>query len=416
MKRFQFLVFIAIFIFPSTVVFSQDAPTFEVIKLADHIYKLTTDGGGYDVKVIVSIGDDGILLVDAGKEETGEDLKAQIQDLWGGLPKIIISTHSHLEHTAGNIAFSGEPTIIGHKKLRTTLQGGSYIFDEIPEEVLPDLTFADSLSLHFNGEEIKLIAFPGCHDNSDIIVWFTESKIVCVGALSNGSHFPSVDGATGDVLKYPEIVANLIDALPDNVTIIPGHGADGTMEDFRVFHDMLVKTTEIVRTEVAKGKDLAILQEENVLKDWASFEGSYVDRNQWIEYLVEGFEGGEDKKDIYEPMYYALRDKGLDGAIEYYHELKRTKSDEFLFDEGILMYIGYKLYRNDRTDEAVRFFQLCNSEYPGGSQAWLCYHFMGKIYHSRENTELALENLTKSLELNPDNTTAAELIEEIKGK
>ncbi|UCD16239.1 MAG: MBL fold metallo-hydrolase [Candidatus Zixiibacteriota bacterium] len=393
--------------------YPQESSVFDVTQLTDRIYKLSTDGGGYTVKIIVSVGEDGILLVDAGQKATAEDLKKQVLEFGKGIPKYIISTHAHVEHTGGNSIFGAAPVVIGHKNLRTTLRSGLYLFDEFPDESLPEITFSDSMSLFFNNEEIKLIAYPGAHDNSDIIIWFTESKIVCVGALSNGSHFPSVDGGTGDIRKYPGIVGEVISILPDDVTIIPGHGEDGTIDDFRAFHDMLVETTNIVRTEMARGKDAATLQEEDVLADWASFEGSYVNRNQWIQYLARGFTNPDYKKTIFEPMYYAIKEKGVEESITHYHDLKNNHREEYEFDGNELFYIGYKLYLIDKLREAVKFFELSTNEYPEGKTTWMCYHFAGKIYREMGDKETAKAFLKKSLELNPDDTEADEILKEL---
>jgi len=414
MKYSQVLIIIISSILLAIYTFSQEKPRFEVTQLTDHIFKLTTDGGGYVVKIIVSIGDDGLLLVDTGQKETAEDLKATLSTLGNAIPKFIISTHEHVEHIGGNAVFGTAPVIIGHRNLRTRLRSGSYLFDEFPDETLPDITFTDSLSIYFNGEEIKLIAFPGSHSDNDVIVWFTQSQIVCVGALSNGSHFPSVDGVSGDVLRYPEIVQEVIDILPDDVTIIPGHGEDGTMDDLRAFHEMLIKTTEIVQGELAKGKDYDALQKENVLNDWESFEGSYVDKNRWIQYLVDGFQNPDLKKSLYEPMYYTFKEKGADAAIEHYYDLKANHYDEYSFQEKELMYIAYKLYKNEKISEAIKFFELCTSEYPAGDNAWICYHYLGKGYNVKGDKELAIKYFKKSLELNPDNTKAAEMLQNLE--
>jgi glyoxylase-like metal-dependent hydrolase (beta-lactamase superfamily II) len=400
----------------SSTAFPADAPTFEIAPLTDTLYKLTTDGGGYTVKVIASIGEDGLLLVDTGKKATGEQLKAALASLGDSIPEIIINTHAHEEHTGGNRAFGREPLIIGHTNLRATLRSGSYLFDEFPDESLPELTFTDSLSLYFNGEVIKLIAFPGAHDNSDIIVWFTESQVVCVGGLSNGPHFPSVDEVTGDVLMYPAVVHELIDLLPEDVTVIPAHGADGTVDDLRALHEMLVQTTRLVREGLAEGKDVASLQQEHVLMDWMSFEGSYVDANQWIQYLADGFQRIDRKQALYEPMYYALRDRGPSGAVEEYYELQANHADEYRFREDELVYIAYKLFQNERIPEATRFFELCAAEYPEGAYTWLCYDYMGRGYTERGDHDLAATIYRKSLELNPQNTHAAEALEQLSNQ
>ena len=415
MKIYRFAILVLLSILLAGHVAAQDQPEFEVKQLSDHIYELSIDGGGYAVKVIASVGEDGLLIVDAGDESTIDALKKGLQSLKDSIPDIIISTHSHIEHTGGNKGFGLTPVKIGHVNLRTRLRSGNFLYDEFDDQSLPNVTFSDSMSVYFNGEEIKLIAFAGSHDNSDIIVWFTKSKIVCVGALSNGAHFPSVDNTTGDVLKYPEIVSRLIDRLPDDVTIVPGHGEDGNMDDYRKFYNMLQETFAAVRAEYDKGKDLATLQSEDVLKDYESFECSYVDRNKWVKYLTEGFGGKDRRPTIYEPIYYALRDQGIEGAVDCYYDLKKNHTDEYLFIDPISFFIGYKLYNNGRVPESIAFCDLYLKEFPEGDYAWMAYHYLGLGHKDRGEKKAAIKNFKKSLELNPDNSEGAQILQELGG-
>ena len=395
---------------------SQEPPVWQITPLTDHIYQLAADGGGYTVKVIASVGPDGVLIVDSGKRKEAEALQRALQEL-GGLPRIIINTHSHIEHTAGNVVFGKAPVIIAHEKVRSRLLQGSFLFDEFTEDSVPEITFTDSLTLHFNGEPIRLIAFPGAHDESDIIVWFTGSKVVCVGALCNGRHFPSVD-SRGDVLKYPEVTQRVIDLLPEDVQIIPGHGENGTMADFRAFHDMLAKTTEIVRQGVAQGKSKSQLQQEDVLRDWASFEGSYTDRQEWLGMLADRLERADSPPDdpspFFETMYHALKEKGVEGAIARYRELKAAGPAGYSLGEETLIYIPYKLYENGRYPEALRFFELCASEHPQGQYASFCHRKMGDIHRLQGHPDLAIASYRKCLEVDPKDARAAQALEELQ--
>jgi len=395
--------------------YCQDEPVFKITSLNDHLYKLTTDGGGYTVKVIASVGKDGALLVETGQGRTADDLKAALATLGAADPKYIINTHAHEEHTGGNAVFGDRPVVIGHESLRKRLTSGSYLFNEFPDFALPRLTIANSLSIFFNGEEIRLIAFPGAHDDGDIIVWFTGSRIVCVGGLSNGCHFPSVDGQRGNVLKYPEVVQQLLKILPEDVTIVPGHGEDGSMTDFRAFHNMLVRTIGIISSEMSMGKSLAALQEEDVLRDWASFEGSYVDRNQWIKYVVDGIQKPARKPTIFEPIYLALKAKGVEGALELYHDLKRNHADEYSLGEEDIVYIAYKLNQTKRVPEAMRFFEVCAQEYPAGTYAAYCHQQLADAYRAQGDSDAALKHCREVLRIDPGNARAAAMLKEIEG-
>ena len=391
----------------------QEQTGYQVDRLADHIYKLSVDAGGYAVKVIASVGSDGILLVDTGEKDDAESLVATLATLGEGAPRIIINTHAHVEHTGGNAIFKGAPLIIGQRNLRATMRSGSYLFDETPDYALPSLLFDDSLTLFFNGEEIRLLAFPGAHDNSDIVVWFVGSKIACVAALSNGTHFPSVDGVTGDVRRYPEVVEKLIRTLPDDVLIVPGHGEDHDKAGLLTFHRMLVRTAEIVRDGLAQGKDLATLQQDDVLSEFSSYEGSYTSKNRWIQYLVDGSQPRRTLRQLCEPLYYALKEGGAEQAVAEYYKLKADHLNEYRFGEMQLLIVPYKLMLNGRYADALPFVELHLKEYPDGPRAWLAHYVGGRACFELGDRRRAKQYFEESLKLNPDNEEVEDYLRQL---
>jgi glyoxylase-like metal-dependent hydrolase (beta-lactamase superfamily II) len=398
------------------ILLSQDQQVFQITKLVNGIYELVADGGGYPVKVIASVGDDGVLMVDSGEQEQGNALVDALNAFDKGMPKIIINTHSHIEHLGGNITIGKSPRIIGHKNLRDRYVNGLYVFNGIPDTVLPNITFSDSMSVFFNGEEIRLIAFPGAHDNSDIIVWFTKSNIVCTSALCNGHHFPSVDGELGDILKYPETVAKVISILPEDVKLIPGHGDDCTMKEYRAFHNMLVQTSGIIRTELAKGKSLDELQDEDILADWKTWE-LYVDRNDWIQYWVKAIHNPRPvstKMKVYAPVYHTILQSGADSAMTLYSNLKTMHSDQYEFEERTAMWIGRRLAYIDRNDDAVKFLNLCIKEYPNTEAAAISQYSLGNVYWNSGNKNLAKEPYKKYLERFAKDKTVLERLQELE--
>lgn len=404
------VVLVALLMTDGIMAWAQDSGGYAIKPFNDHLYELSIDGGGYTVKVLASVGSDGLLLLETGKADAAEQLKAALKTLTDASPKIIINSHEHTEHIGGNQAFGNTPVIIGHTNLRTRLRSGKYLFDEFPDATLPVITFTDSMSVFFNGEEIKLLAYPGGHTDNDIVVWFTGSKVAFVGAISNGTYFPSVDENSGNVLMYAPIAQMVIDRLPEDVAIIPGHGPDGTMAEFRAFHEMLVKTAAIVKAGLDAGKDLETLKSEDVLKDWASFEGSYVDRNEWMNYLVTSFQPPPVKKTIFEPIYYALRDGSIAQAIATYRDLKANESDEYACDEDPLVIIAYKLYAHGKMPGAIAFFDLCTKEFPSGTYTGLCFDYMGRAYEAEGDTTQALASYQACLKLMPDRAYAAERV------
>jgi cyclase len=417
--KFKICLLLTMGLLLSGSLFAQQEPVYQVTKLTDHIYELTTDDPMLIVvKAYVSIGDDGVLVVDCGQKKAAEGLKKAVLALKNETPKYIIDTHGHLDHIGGNYIFGKEPVIIGHKNLTKSMKTASYAFEDFGPESFPDTTFSDSMSLFFNGEEIKMYTFEGAHDDDDIIVWFTKSKIVCAGDLSNGHHFPSVEQIFGNSTKYGDVTNRVIALLPDDVTIVSGHGADGTVADYRIFNDMCIKTAEIVRNELAKGKDLATLQKEDVLKDYQSFEGGYIDKNMWLNYLVFDIQNPDRPipMDMVAPIHDALQAKGVDSAIAIYDDFKKKYDKGDGFFEMIISFIGPKLFTNNRFTESLKFCETAIKEYPNSSSLYLYYYYVGRNYQKLENKELAIKNFKKCLELKPDTPKAIQYLKELEGK
>jgi len=380
----------------------QDKPVYEVKQLTDHIYELSIDGGGYPEKVIASIGQDGLLLVDTGSEENGDSLIQVLKKLGKDKPDIIINTHSHNEHVGGNVVVGKGAVIFGHKNLRERYLNGPYVFFGYPEEVIPFVTFENPVTIHFNGEDIRLIPFTGAHDDSDVIVWFTGSKVVCTGALCNSSHFPSVDTESGDVLKYPQTVARVIDMLPEDVVIVPGHSDDCDMAGYRTYYRMLVTTSDLIKDAISKGNDLKTIQQEKILDPWKSYE-SYTTCNDWIRYWYEAIREPKHKdprsRQVYRPVYLKLKEFGVDSALLFIRQIKSR--DTIPVPDNIYIYAGYSFLLKGNMDKAINVFADCINQFPDSKSALLSYRLLAYIYRTQGDNEKAKEMYRKYLEKEP---------------
>ena len=397
----------------SGISFAQDESPFTVEKLTDNITQLITNEGSYTTNILVFDGADGLLLVDTNTKENAEELKKIIDSFGKGLPKYIINTHRHVEHIGGNAIFGPDPVIIGHDLIRKRLRSGGYLFDEWPEITMPDIAITDSIYLYFNGEKIRLIPLAGSHDDNEIIVHFTDSKIVHLSSLVNGLNFPSVD-SDGDVLKFDELVDRAIEVLPEDVTIVSGHNNNCGWHDLHNYRDMVKQTTKIVRDGLAKGKTVEQMQEEKVFAGFESYAQSYVSPEGWIEYLADGIEGGEEKKSIMEPMYYAYKDGGADGAIKEFQRLKSENADEYEFQEVELVVIGIKLNGKKEYDGSNKIFELSLKEYPDGEYRYYAYYIMSQSYRDLGQIDEAIKHCEKSIEANSEFQDGPALLEELK--
>lgn len=288
MKKFLVLVGLALCLCTNATDAQQDFSKVEVktTKVAGNIYMLEGSGGN----IGVSVGADGILIVDDQFAPLANKIKAALKTLGEGKLKFVLNTHWHGDHTGGNVVFGPEAPIIAHDNVRQRLSTDqkSELFKRTepasPREALPVITFGQSLSVHFNGEEIKVIHFPRGHTDGDSVIFFTGSNVVHMGDDFFAGRFPFVDlESGGNVEGLVRNVGEIITKLPAGVKIIPGHGPVSTAEDLKRYHRMLVETTEIVRKKIAANKTLDQIKAEGLPEEWKSWGTGFIKTDLWIE-------------------------------------------------------------------------------------------------------------------------------------
>ena len=154
MKRLTYAIVAAIAVLLCIVAWAQrDYARIEIkaTHVAGNIYMLEGAGGN----IGVSVGPDGILLVDDQYAPLAEKIRTALKELGDGPLKFLLNTHFHGDHTGGNVVFGNEAHIVAHANVRKRLQ-----MESPPKEALPVVTFDDSLSIHFNGEDDACYALP----------------------------------------------------------------------------------------------------------------------------------------------------------------------------------------------------------------------------------------------------------------
>ena len=243
--------------------------------VADNIYMLEGAGGN----IGVSVGPDGVLLIDDQFAPLAEKIRNALKELGEGSIEFLINTHFHGDHTGGNVVFGNEAHIISHTNVRKRLQ-----VEASPQEALPVITFNDSLSIHFNDEEIRVIHFPNSHTDGDSVIFFTGSNVVHLGDLFFSGRFPYVDlNSGGDVEGLIKHIEKLLTELPPDVKLIPGHGPLSDIDDLKTYHQTLVETTEVIRDQIEAGKSLEEIKAAGLPKKWRSWGAGFVSTGRWIE-------------------------------------------------------------------------------------------------------------------------------------
>jgi cyclase len=285
MNRYIALVLSIIVCVPAFLAGAQDLSKVEITssRVAGSVHMLQGAGGN----IGVSVGADGILIVDDQFAPLADKIRAALKKLGEGKLRYVLNTHWHGDHTGSNAQFGVEASIIAHDNVRKRLSGemkpASGTATPAPKEALPVITFDQSLSVHFNGEEIRAIHYPRGHTDGDSIIFFTGSNVVHMGDDFFNGMFPYIDlGSGGDVEGYERNVAAAITRIPPGAKIIPGHGPLATIDDLKTFHAMLVETIGIIRQRMKAGKTLEQIQTEGLPDKWKSWGSGFINTRTWI--------------------------------------------------------------------------------------------------------------------------------------
>jgi glyoxylase-like metal-dependent hydrolase (beta-lactamase superfamily II) len=252
-------------------------------KAAGNVYMLEGAGGN----IGVSVGPDGILIVDDQFAPLADKIRAALKTLGDGKLKFVLNTHYHGDHTGSNAQFGPEAPIIAQTNVRKRLATEQTVLGNkvpaSPKEALPIITFDQAVSIHFNGEEIKAVHFPHGHTDGDSVIFFTGSNVVHMGDDFFAGRFPFVDiDGGGDIEQLTKNVSDIIATLPADVKIIPGHGPLSTLDDLKLFRRMLFETTAIVRKEMQAGRTLDQIKAAGLPAEWKDWGTGFIKTDAWI--------------------------------------------------------------------------------------------------------------------------------------
>jgi glyoxylase-like metal-dependent hydrolase (beta-lactamase superfamily II) len=265
----------------------------KVEKVAGNVYMLTGRGGN----IGVSVGEDGVLIVDDQFASLAPKIQAALKTVTGQPVRFVLNTHWHADHTGGNAAFGKGGTVIAHDNARRRLAEGNpdllgRNFPPAPREALPVITFDSSLTVHVNGEDIRALHFAHGHTDGDSIIFFPRSNVVHMGDDFVTYGLPFVDVASGgSVLGMIENVEKALAAVPDDVKVIPGHGPLSSKADALKFTAMLRDAVALVQAAMKQGRSLEQMKAENVLARYDALGQGFVKTPAFIELIHNELKG-----------------------------------------------------------------------------------------------------------------------------
>lgn len=266
-------------------------------KVAGSVYMLYGVGGFAGGNIGVSVGEDGIVLVDDEFAPLAPKIEAVLKDITSQPVRFVLNTHFHGDHTNGNQVFGLKSVIIAHDNVRKRV-AASDEFDgkpgtRAPKQALPIITFDSNVSVHLNGEDIRGIHLPAGHTDGDTVVHFTASNVVHMGDDFFNGMYPFIDLESGGSVKgYAAAVEKVLAQLPADVKIIPGHGKLATKGDLERYLAMLNGAIAAVEKGVQQGKTLEQLQGEKILAQYdAEWGGGFMKTDAFVNELYNGLKG-----------------------------------------------------------------------------------------------------------------------------
>jgi glyoxylase-like metal-dependent hydrolase (beta-lactamase superfamily II) len=263
---------------------------------------------GAGANIGVQIGEDGVVLVDAGSAAMSSKVIAAIKKLTPQPIRYIIDTNADPDHVGGNeaLAKAGENlTANTNTGPGGTVREGASIL--ATEDVLNRMTapsgktapyasgawptetfFQAEKAMYLNDEGIEVIR-ETAHSDGDVIVFFRRSDVIMAGDILDTTRFPVIDverggSIQGEIDALNQLIKMAIPSIPlawkDGGTfVIPSHGFICDQPDLVEYRDTIVIIRDVIQDLIKQGKTLEQIQAANPTQGYRSRYGT--DTGTW---------------------------------------------------------------------------------------------------------------------------------------
>ncbi|PYO86102.1 MAG: MBL fold metallo-hydrolase [Gemmatimonadetes bacterium] len=248
---------------PAAAQVNYDTVQIRTVKVAEGVYMLMGAGGN----IGVSVGSDGVILIDDQFAPLSDKIKAAVAAL-GGPIRFLLNTHWHFDHTGGNENFAKSGVVIvAHENVRRRMSVEQFISalnrrePPSPAAALPVVTFTDAITFYLNGDSINVFHVAPAHTDGDAVIWFRKANVMHMGDTFFNGRYPLIDLSSGGSVDGMVAAADRVLALVDaNTRIIPGHGPLGDRPALQTYRAMLVTVRDRIRQAVAADQTLEQVQ------------------------------------------------------------------------------------------------------------------------------------------------------------
>jgi glyoxylase-like metal-dependent hydrolase (beta-lactamase superfamily II) len=229
-------------------------------KLNENMYVIHGSGGN----VLLSIGKDGVILVDDQYAPVTEKLKSVIANFTDQPIKFVINTHLHPDHVGGNEKLGEAGAIIvSHDNVRKRLSSDQFFefinltIPALSEKGLPIITFSQNMTFYQNDEEIKITHLDDGHTDGDSAVYFTKNNVIHVGDDFSDRSFPLMDLSSGGSIDGLILsLKKIISMLNEDTKIVGGHSGISNQTKVKDYLNMLIDVHGKISNMIKEGKSL----------------------------------------------------------------------------------------------------------------------------------------------------------------
>lgn len=252
---------------------------------------------------------EGAIVIDAQQHRVlAQQFRDEMENTFKKPPRILVNTHYHLDHTAGNAVFGDVPILAQDATLAQLEAGlglrngdtwfvtdavakikmffGSNIQELVPEDDVawswfeqrvappeyevaiirpPSLTFAEEFSFHLANDTVRLPYWGPAHCVGDVPVILESAKVAFLGDLLFCGRFPWLGDC--DLNGWIATLDRILRL--DLAVVVPGHGPPGTLGDVASFRNLLSDIRSAVERALKSGLSEDAAAQEVALANYA---------------------------------------------------------------------------------------------------------------------------------------------------
>ena len=256
----------------------------ETIQIRPNVYVIFGAGSN----ITVHLGEDGVILVDAGTAALAPQVVTAVKALTSQPIRLIINTSADADHVTGNEivsaagrevnpdAFSEDPhaTVLAHENVMLRMSMPSGTDTLFPTALWPSETYTARVrSMYLNNEAVLVHRQVGAHSDGDSVVLFRKADVIATGDILDLRHFPVIDAAQGGSIQGELDALNRLLELtvpamplvlkPGRTLLVPGHGRVSDYAELVEYRDMVTTIKDNIEVLIKDGKTLAQIQAAN---------------------------------------------------------------------------------------------------------------------------------------------------------